>query len=198
MLFNDGERRFKWQRNWVSKLKIILQRNGFGYVWENQSVVNKFQFIKTFVKRLKDQYLQDWNETVTNSSKLSTYVQFKQCFMYECYLDVLDIRKFRFSYASFRCSSHDLEIERGRYTNTERNQRLCRLCDNNSIEDEYHFLLCCNQYRDLRETLLPIKYYINPNRHKFVILMSTKNEKLIKSVATFLYRAFQRRKIALT
>ena len=115
-----------------------------------------------------------------------------------CVRDVLNIRKFRFIYASFRCSSHDLEIEKGHYNNIERNQRLCRICNDNSIEDEYHVLLCCDQYIDLRVTYLPCKYFTNPTQHKFTILMATQNEKLIKSVATYLHYAFKRKKIVLS
>ena len=79
-----------------------MQSNGFGNVWESQGVGNELLFINTFILRLKDQYMQDWNGIVASSSKLSTYMQFKQCFVYEQYLDILHIRKFRHIYASFR------------------------------------------------------------------------------------------------
>ena len=184
--------------NWATKLKHVLQRNGFGDVWDNQGVGNQLYFIKIFIQRLKDQHLQDWNQIVTSSSKLSTYIQFKHCFVYERYLNVLNIRKFRYIYASFRTSSHDLEIERGRYSNIERNQRICRLCDENVVEDEYHFLLCCTLYNDLRGTYIPCKYFNNPTQHKFVILMATQNETLIKSVATYLHYAFKRRRTVIS
>ena len=55
---------------------------------------------------------------------------------------------------------------KGRYNNIERNQRLCRLCEDNSIEDKYHVLLCCDLFIDLRVTYLPCKYFTNPTRHK--------------------------------
>ena len=195
MMVNDDR---NGKTNWVSQLKYILQSNGFGNVWESQGVGNQLYFINVFIQRLKDQYLQDWNVIVTSSSKLNTYVKFKQCFVYERYLDVLNIRKFRFIYASFRSSSHDLEIERGRYNNIERSLRLCRLCEDNCIEDEYHVLLCCDIYSDLRVLYLPYKYFTNPTQHKFAILMATQNEKLIKSVATYLHYAFKRRKAVIS
>ena len=34
--------------NWASCLKHILYSNGFGYVWERQSVVNERKFIHVF------------------------------------------------------------------------------------------------------------------------------------------------------
>jgi len=41
-----------------------------------------------------------------------------------------------------RTSSHHLEIERGRYNNVNREDRVCKLCGN-GIEHEVHFLLIC-------------------------------------------------------
>ena len=191
MMLNDD---VNGKTNWVTKLKFVLRSNGFGNVWENQGVANESYFIKAFVLRLKDQYMHEWNDTIALSTKLSTYKQFKSCFAYERYLDILNIRKFRFIYASFRASSHDLEIERGRYRNIERNQRLCIFCEDNVVEDEFHFLLCCEKYKDLRKLYIPAKYFNYPTRHKFIILMANENKTLIKSVATFLYYAFKRRK----
>ena len=42
-------------------------------------------------------------------------------------------------------------IEKGRYLNLERNQRVCSMCNLNDIEDEFHFILRCPAYNDLRE-----------------------------------------------
>ena len=192
MMLNDD---IHGHKNWVSMLRHVLQSNGFGNVWESQCVGNETYFINTFINRLKDQYLQDWTGAINSNSKLSTYYnKFKQFFLYEKYLDVLNIRKFRYIYAIFRCSSHDLAIERGRYMNIERCQRLCTLCNLNVVEDEYHFLLCCETYKDLRKLYLPSKYLNFPSKHKFTILMATQNDILIKSVATYLHYAFKRRK----
>ena len=38
--------------NWVTKLKYVLQSNGFGNVWESQGVGNELLFINTFILRL--------------------------------------------------------------------------------------------------------------------------------------------------
>ena len=102
----------------------------------------------------------------------------------------MSIRKFRHSIAKFRTSSHHLEVETGRYHNIDINLRTCKLCNDNVIEDEVHFLLCCPAYSDLRTQYIPAKYFINPNAHKFCILMSTKNDKLVQAVACYLYYAF--------
>ncbi|KAL3696409.1 hypothetical protein R1sor_010485 [Riccia sorocarpa] len=40
--------------------------------------------------------------------------------------------------ARYKLSSHSLRSEEGRWTNIPRGDRICRLCDLNSIENEYH------------------------------------------------------------
>ena len=59
----------------------MLYSNGFGYVWERQSVENEKQFIMLFIQRLKDQYLQSWFEKINLSSKLRTYRGFKYIYI---------------------------------------------------------------------------------------------------------------------
>ena len=49
----------------------------------------------------------------------------------------LEIEKGRYN----RTSSHDLEIEKGRYNRIRREDRLCKLCNLHQIETEYHFYL---------------------------------------------------------
>ena len=46
---------------------------------------------------------------------------------------------------------YKLEIERGRYNKTARNDRICRLCPVNEIGNEEHFLMTCTLYDYLRE-----------------------------------------------
>jgi hypothetical protein len=136
MMYNDD---VNGHINWVSSLRQCLQIHGFGNVWANQSINSEQLFLKHFVQRLKDMFLQDWHEAVNSNRKLSWYILFKKEFTYEYYLDMLDIKKFRFAFVNFRVGSHELEIETGRHRNISRQNRLCKACNKNAIEDEYHF-----------------------------------------------------------
>ena len=49
-----------------------------------------------------------------------------------------------------RISDHFLEIERGRYKNIKREDRLCKYCTLEEVEDESHFFLHCPKYDKLR------------------------------------------------
>jgi hypothetical protein len=163
-------------------------------VWLNQGVHNENVFLNFFVNRVKDISLQEWNMNVDDNSKLESYKLFKNGFSFEHYLNVLDLKKIRFIYTIFRIGSLDIEVERGRYTHTPRNERICKVYDKNSTENQNHFLLVCDCYDDLRNNYLPKKYYMQPNLNKFNIIMSTTNEYLIKSFAVFLYYAYEKRK----
>ena len=44
---------------WLTHIKKILCTNGFPYVWENQGVLNKKQFLCLFEQRSKDIFIQE-------------------------------------------------------------------------------------------------------------------------------------------
>ena len=181
-------------QNWATKIRNNLYKNGFGYVWESQSCQNPDLFLIHYIQRLKDQYLQDWSEECNNNAKLTSYKHFKTYFVYEHYLDVLDIKKYRYAFCTLRLSSHFLMIELGRYLGIDRDRRFCIYCKN-VVENEYHFMLVCPLYHTLREYYLLKKFYESPNIHKFNILMSSKNESIIKSTAVYIYSALKRRSL---
>ena len=180
------------QQNWATSIKNILNENGFGFIWEQQKISNEKVFLREFEQILRDQFIQKWWETIEQSHKLVLYKGYKTSFDFEKYLDVLKISKFRHAFSTFRLSCHNLEIEIGRHKAIDREHRTCPFgC--NSIEDEYHFLMGCNKYIEIRKKYLPGKYINSPNLHKFNILMSTKNETLIQSLSLYLYHAFKLR-----
>ena len=56
-----------------------------------------------------------------------------------------------------RISYHVLEIERGRYNKINREQRICRQCHLNVIEDEEHFFHCQKKKLWRKECLTQIE-----------------------------------------
>ena len=98
------------------------------------------------------------------------------------------------SYCNFRCSSHALHIKKGRHDNIDRDYRFSPYCLNRdvfAIEDEYHFLLLCPLYDDVRQTLLHEQL---ENRiitlQLFYILLSDYNRKHVISIANYISKAF--------
>ena len=83
------------------------------------------------------------NWAFNNSPGLSVHCRFKHNVNQEKYLNVIQENKYRIALSQFRISAH-LQIERGRYENVPRTERKCKVCN------EYHFLLVCPAYKDLR------------------------------------------------
>ena len=51
-----------------------------------------------------------------------------------------------------------LHVETGRFNNTPVDERICKLCDQNVVEDETHFILHCSKYEvERRNMFLKVK-----------------------------------------
>ena len=72
-----------------------------------------------------------------------------------------------------------LKIDTGRFSNqaTTRNLRLCELCDRGDVEDEFHFILICPRYLDIRRKFIRVKYYQRPSMFKLVELVKSNSKK---------------------
>jgi hypothetical protein len=167
---------------WASKLHSIIDHLGLTNIRLNYDC--NANYLSLFKSRIRDQFIQDWNHTINTSPKLHYYCKFKQFFEFEDYLVSISNETTRKSLTRFRLSSHNLEIEQGRFNGIDRQNRLCKLCNQNVIESEYHFLLCCNKYDDLRRQYLGNIPW--PNVHKFKQLMSTKNKFKLFKIAKFI------------
>jgi len=180
---------FTNQRNintfcWFKACKSYFDYLGNGDLFENSNISINFASVR---QRIRDQFQQTWLESISNMPKLSYYCKFKSTFEYEDYLDYVSQEKSRITLTRLRLSSHNLEIETGRYRNVDRNNRVCRLCSLNTIESEYHFLLCCTTFTNIRK-----KYLVNtswPSMNMFINFMSSRSKRKIRSVAKYCYNA---------
>ena len=120
--------------------------------------------------------------TVNNSNRLQSYRRYKDSIKFENYLDSILKDKFRIALTRFRLSSHHFAIETGRFQNIPRDERFCTNCKT-IIENEYHFLLACPLYRDLRQKYLKPYFCRWPTLHKFDQLMSTTSSKYTLNLA---------------
>ncbi len=59
--------------NWVSNLRKLLCNTGHAYAWNDQRIDFPAQFILSVTQRLKDIYLQQWNMSLSITSKCSLY-----------------------------------------------------------------------------------------------------------------------------
>ena len=122
-------------------------------------------------------YSAKWEDKISNCnySRLNFYKQLKTDMSTANYAS-LPYHK-RKIIAKLRCSSHNLEIEKGRHKKKDRLNRLCLLCQERAIEDETHFLSGCKLYSTLRlkygyATKTPIDIMNDENQNNLSIFLS--------------------------
>ena len=105
---------------------------------------------------LKAKYSQHWKMKIDTSKRLEFYSKIKKDFIEEPFLNVVQNFDAKRDYFKFRTSNHSLFIETGRYCRPilPRENRFCKFCQNNEVEDEIHLLFDCNMYSELRKTFL--------------------------------------------
>ena len=96
---------------------------------------------------VKQAFKNRWTTDVNNnqSRMFKTHVSYKTEFRSwtESYFDCIFVPKFRIALSKLRSSSHNLEIERGRYVRPKKDvdERVCLLC--NVVGDQIHFVTNC-------------------------------------------------------
>ena len=115
-------------------------------------------------------------------------------FQFQPYLENINVSKFCNAISKLRMSCHRLEIEAGRWVRINRvpaNERKCTLC--NVMEDEYHFVIECQRPTALRKKYISKYYWQRPSMLKFIDLINSNDNRSIKKLGTFVYRAFKLR-----
>ena len=190
---------------WETSIKNTFAENGLLETYLSKITGNSEEESGTLAanilfKRLADQYNQTSMENIRTSTKMKVLSLLKNSMGRETYLQDITNPRHRQAMSRLRLSGHNLEIERGRYTKTPRNERICKYCDHkgkNAVEDETHFLLNCPMFEELRAKYLPKE--ILDNRHmsqeqKLVKIMTNSD---LKQVAKFIFEAFRHREVTL-
>ena len=68
-------------------------------------------------------------------------------------------------------------------------ERVCTHC-RNKIE-EFHMIVECALFSDIRSRLIPRKFWQRPSMHKLINLLNSKNKSILKGLAKFIYLAFE-------
>ena len=181
------------RKNWCNMLKELLCTLGFHDAWIFQTVGDAKIFLSEVKVRIKDQFLQNWHSRLNESSRAVFYRHIAD-FRFQPYLELLCITKFRNCMSRLRLSSHRLSIETGRWNkpvSIPRDERKCLNC--NTLEDEFHFTLECNLYKDLRKQFIPQNIWKYPSMLKFINLITSENQIIVKNLSSYIEKAFQLR-----
>lgn len=134
-------------------------------------------------------------ESVNSMPKLNYYCKYKVDYIFEDYLCNIKNDNLRKQLTCLRLSLHNLEIETGRYRGISRENKMCHLCNQNTVESEYHFMLCCDKFRTVRR-----KYIGNiawPSIQRFNSLMSSKSKNVQLNICKYIKECMKMRKEAL-
>ena len=120
---------------------------------DSQNVGDEKVFISMFIQRQKDMYHQKWRAEVNETSSGRLYKHIKEDFHFENYLN-LNVKGWRVALTKVRLSSHLFLIERGRWGSAKmlKEDRICSVCQ--VIEDEYHCIVECPRFLNIREDCL--------------------------------------------
>jgi hypothetical protein len=136
-------------KNWCSDVKILLESVNLENVYTNCIKCD----MDIFSQKLNEIIQSKWSNEICNKPKLRTYIKYKETICVEPYIVNFSNRLSRSLVAQFRFGILPLQLETGRYSNISIEERLCTLCDTNSIEDEIHFLCSCPLYVNERNIL---------------------------------------------
>ena len=135
-----------------------LNKIGMTNIWNEQMIQGKdfskdTKLIASIKTRLKDISSQTMISTLTtNQGKLTFLSLSKNNHNFESYLNINNFEHRR-AIAKIRTSSHKLEVETGRWRGVSRDQRICKNCTLNKVEDENHFLFECGMHVTGRKEL---------------------------------------------
>ncbi len=180
----------KCENNWAYDIKQVMQKIGLTHHFDNKSTID----LTLANNLLTEHYSNAWYANVQTTPKLRSYKLFKSEFTCEDYVKMNLMKNERSLLCQFRSGILPLRLETGRYVGETPEQRLCRFCTDQSVEDERHFLLTCSMYSNIRDDifheLLQDEHFIN----------STSDQKLSQIInsrprkaATFLVRAYTTR-----
>ena len=155
------------QDDWINSIKHIGS-SGFCHFWNDQEQIQHLnpkevpKIISLILKSFEDQFLQNAHSEISAQNKLHLFKDIPQTLKVATHLTALNTRKKRSLFTKLRLGTLKLEIETGRWDKTNKNERFCKLCTMNRIENESHFLFDCPALTLTRNPLLHDIYTIHP------------------------------------
>ena len=161
------------KNNWSHDIKLLFEELGIEESFSNGHEIDLEMLSKEIAVHDND----TWKCKLQHKPKLRTYVQFKETFETEEYVRHCSSRRKRSLLAQFRMSILPIALETGRFKGLPIEERICKLCDRNAVEDEIHVLCSCDLYHSMRDTMYNRitqrhENFVNlDNESKFQLLM---------------------------
>ena len=181
----------KGKETWVTKVRLLLYQNGFGYVWEYQGVGQVKAFLKSLKDRMIDINWQNVHDHITTSERFSSYSPIRgNANVLPIYISLDVKRQLKCIMTKFRFGVSRINTHHYRYRNVSPEALICPFCKVEN-ETEIHFILCCPLYDEIRKQYIKPKFWRNPSNLKLNILLSSSNSKAVEDLCRYLYIAFK-------
>ncbi len=165
----------KWDRSlktdaWARSMDFVLQEvnileteeESFVSVSDIDDSLCDMCYIDT--ERVKKKLLQSnrdkWWVAAAEMPKLRTFVELYDFHDPRGLVYTHLTRRQRSLVTKFKIGIMSLSIEKGRYTNVPLENRLCHICNEGLLEDEYHFILYCEALKDIRSNHFACHTYL--------------------------------------
>lgn len=201
----------RYRKSWDSRMILRAQElNIMNYISEQCNVKYVVEKAKEALLQEENKFFQQslWNnrQNETHGNKLRLYRLLKSEITWqpEAYLNCKATRIERRVLSQLRCGNLPLEIETGRYSRPKIpvENRLCKLCNKQCVENEVHFLIGCDFYSDLRHKIIKTASEIQPRFNnyyetiKFQYLLQLPHLQLeLVRTCNYMFRRRQRVKI---
>ncbi len=184
---------FMWDQalcreNWSSSFKLVLDDMSLSNYWVNNIVIP----LEITKAKVHERLERDWKHHCSTKDKLRTYRLFKQDMTVASHLNCNMPKYSRSLISQLRLGVLPLRIETGRFVRLPEADRLCQVCSDNKIENEYHFLFECAEYTEYRnelQTALDINFSDLSMQEMFVNVFNHPH-----SLSRYMTRAFQKRR----
>ena len=173
-----------YHSKWLIHVKNVLVSCGHMNLWVDQFVARNFCLSKKVKQCCHDSFIEKWEREVFNSPKCLNYRMYKSKFGFEKYLTILPY-DLMYILCKFRCCSHRLPIESGRFFSIDRSDRICDLCNLDELGDEFHYLYNCTFFNEERSKFLPKNLIGIRNSLSFYEIMNSQDKYVLVGLAKF-------------
>ena len=142
--------------SYCKAVRDLLSNLNLQHIWISEEVGEAKAWSDLIMAKIRDRERKEWKERVLGKEKLRNYRVWKTDLIFENYLTQVSTFHQRCEITRFRCGTHHLRVETGRWERTldgkklPVEQRTCFICMSNEVETEEHVLLDCSAYNPLR------------------------------------------------
>ena len=159
-----------------------MDNQGFGYLTTYMTILglnamSRILFMTYIFNSGTTHYAKNQSTQIISPSKMS--------FFMEPYINILP-KSCAIAFFRFRTTNNNVPLNKLRYLNIPKVDRICLKCFMNEIGSEFHYLFVCPYFKESRSKYLPAIYYNRPNECSYYNLMNSKSKIFLLNLKHFI------------